>query len=278
MEEKKLSTLILRIVGNIVLIFLAIVVIYPLFFVFLTSVKSNFDVLTNPFGITTFRISNYVEAFKIGKIGQYFVSSVITTLTTLALQMIVIVMASYSLGKLRPWGSYWLEMVYLAGLFITQEMITIPNFATLKAWGVSGTRIALILPYVANGLATATYIMTSFVKSLPKELDEAGLVDGAGIITNLLKITLPLMKPVLATVLIFNFQGVWSEFYWALIEIKDEKIKTLPLGLMNFQSQYNSDYGILCAGLAITIIPVLCLYIACSSQFIGGMTAGAVKG
>ena len=103
-------------------------------------------------------------------------------------------------------------------------------------------------------------------------------MDGAGVVRNLTRITLPLMKPVLATVLIFNFQGVWSEFYWALIEIKKENLKTLPLGLMNFQSQYNSDYGILCAGLCITIAPVLILYLACSSQFIGGMTAGAVKG
>lgn len=135
-----------KILSQIVLIFLAVVVIYPLVFVFLTSVKSNFDVLVNPFGITTFMPENYVEAFRIGKIGQYFMSSVITTLLTLAIQMVVIVMASYALGKLKPWGSPILEVVYLAGLFITQEMITIPNFAMLKAWGLSGTRASLILP------------------------------------------------------------------------------------------------------------------------------------
>lgn len=267
-----------KILSQVVLIFLAVIVIYPLVFVFLTSVKSNYDVLVNPFGIRTFEPDNFVEAFRIGKIGQYFLSSVITTVVTLVIQMVVIVMASYALGKLRPWGSPILEVVYLAGLFITQEMITIPNFTLLKSWGLSGTRTALILPYVTSGIAMATFIMTNFVKSLPKELDEAALMDGAGVVRNLTRITLPLMKPVLATVLIFNFQGVWSEFYWALIEIKKENLKTLPLGLMNFQSQYNSDCGILCAGLCITIAPVLILYLACSSQFIGGMTAGAVKG
>lgn len=265
-------------VSQIVLLFLAVVVIYPLLFVFITSVKSNFDVITNPFGISSFKPENYGKAWQIGKIGKYFMNSVLITFITLAIQMVITVFASFAFGKLNPWGSGVLEIVYMAGLFITAEMITIPNFNTLKEWGLSGTRTALILPYVTSGIAMATYIMTSFVKSLPKELDEAVLMDGANVFQNLIYLTLPLMKPVLATVLIFNFQGAWSEFYWALIEIRKEELKTLPLGLMNFQSQFNTDYGVLCAGLCISIIPVLLLYLKCSSQFIGGMTAGAVKG
>lgn len=272
------KSILLSVVSQICLLFFAVLVIYPLLFVFITSVKSNFDVITNPFGIATFEPQNYMEAWKIGKIGKYFLNSVWITFITLLVQMMIIVLASYSFGKLYPWGSGILEIVYMAGLFITAEMITIPNFNTLKVWGLSGTRIALILPYVTTGIAMATYIMTSFVKTLPKELDEAALMDGANVLQNLIYLTLPLMKPVLATVLIFNFQGVWSEFYWALIEIRKEELKTLPLGLMNFQSQFNTDYGILCAGLCISIIPVLLLYLKCSSQFIGGMTAGAVKG
>lgn len=274
----KKKNILLSAVSQVCLLFLAVVVIYPLLFVFITSVKSNFDVITNPFGISTFEPENYAEAWKIGKIGKYFINSVWITFVTLLIQMVIIVLASYSFGKLQPWGCGILEIVYMAGLFITAEMITIPNFNTLKVWGLSGTRIALILPYVTTGIAMATYIMTNFVKTLPKELDEAALMDGANVLQNLIYLTLPLMKPVLATVLIFNFQGVWSEFYWALIEIRREELKTLPLGLMNFQSQFNTDYGILCAGLCISIIPVLLLYLKCSSQFIGGMTAGAVKG
>lgn len=269
---------ILNILSQIMLLFFAVVVIYPLVFVFMTSLKSNFDVLTHPFTITTFEPSNYVEAWHIGKIGKYFLNSVFVTVVSLAIQLVVIVLASYSLGKLKPWGYKILTIVYLTGLFVTSEMITVPNFMTMKTWGISGTRLALILPYVANGIAMATFIMTNYVKNLPKELDEAALIDGCGVVQNLFRITLPLMTPVIATCLIFNFQGVWSEFYWALIQIRDEGLKTLPLGLMNFQSQFNTDYGILCAGLMISIIPVLALYLKCSAQFIGGMTAGAVKG
>lgn len=273
---KKLS--IQNIFSQCLLILLAVIVIYPLFFVFMTSFKSNFDVITNPFWMTTFEPENYIEAWQIGHIGKYFMNSVYITILTLAIQMVVIILASYSLGKLKPWGTGFLTVFYLTGLFVTSEMITVPNFMTMKNLGLSGSRLALLFPYVANGIAMATFIMTNYVKAMPKELDEAALMDGCGVMKNLTKITIPLMKPVLATCLIFNFQGVWSEFYWALIQIRKEDLKTLPLGLMNFQSQFNTDYGILCAGLAISMIPVLLLYLKCSSQFIGGMTAGAVKG
>lgn len=276
MGKKKIT--ISYILSQVILILLAVVVIYPLFFVIMTSVKSNFDVLTHPFTIHSFKLENYIEAWRIGKIGKYFMNSVFITAVTLVIQMVVIVLAAYAFGKLKPWGHNVLLIVYMTGLFVTSEMITVPNFMTMKELNLTGTRLSLILPYVTNGTALATYIMTNFIKELPKELDEAATMDGCGILQNLYLITLPLMKPVLATITIFNFQGVWSEFYWALIMIKKESIKTLSLGLMNFQSQYNTDYGVLCAGLTISIIPVLLLYLKCSSQFIGGITAGAVKG
>ncbi|MEW4411441.1 carbohydrate ABC transporter permease [Clostridium sp. AN503] len=276
MGKKKIT--ISYILSQVILILLAAVVIYPLFFVIMTSVKSNFDVLTHPFTIHSFKLENYNEAWRIGKIGKYFMNSVFITAVTLMIQMVVIVLAAYAFGKLKPWGHNVLLIVYMTGLFVTSEMITVPNFMTMKELNLTGTRLSLILPYVTNGTALATYIMTNFIKELPKELDEAATMDGCGILQNLYLITLPLMKPVLATITIFNFQGVWSEFYWALIMIKKESIKTLSLGLMNFQSQYNTDYGVLCAGLTISIIPVLLLYLKCSSQFIGGITAGAVKG
>ncbi len=278
MTERKKTGLMGRILSQILLMFLAVLVLYPLFFVFMTSFKSNYDVLTNPFFMNTFEPENYIQAWRIGKIGKYFMNSVVVTLVTLVLQMTVIIMASYALGKLKPWGHRILTIVYLSGLFITQEMITVPNFMTMKNLHLTGSFWALVLPYIANGIAMATFIMTSYVRKLPVELDEAATVDGCGPVGIFTRITLPLMKPVIATCVIFNFQGVWSEFYWALIQVKSEAMKTLPLGLMNFQSQYNTDYGVLCAGLAISIIPVLLLYLKCSDHFIGGMTSGAVKG
>ena len=131
---------------------------------------------------------------------------------------------------------------------------------------------------MASGLITGTYILTNFVRELPKELDEAARIDGAGIFKILWKVDLPMITPALATLVIFNFNGVWSEFYWALIVIKDEALKTLPLGLINFQSQFTSDYGVLTAGLVILTVPVVAVYLFFSRYFIAGISAGAVKG
>lgn len=278
MQAKRAKVLPLRILKQVVLILFALIVLYPIFFVFMTSFKSNYDVIANPFGMTTFQPENYVEAWQVGKIGDYFLNSVYVTAITLLIQMVVIVLASYSFAKLKPWGHNVLFILFLTGLFITTEMVTVPNFSTMKNLGLMDTRISLILPYVSTGIALATYIGTNYIRSLPKELDEAAIIDGCNTIQLLTKIALPLMRPILATIFIFNFQGVWSEFYWALIMIRSEENRTLQLGLMNFQSQYNTDYGVLTAGLVIATLPILIIYLKFSSQFIGGMTVGAVKG
>ncbi|MCR5747209.1 MAG: carbohydrate ABC transporter permease [Lachnospiraceae bacterium] len=266
------------ILSKVLFIILAATVIYPLIFVLMTSLKSNIDVLINPFGIKSFLPSNYINAWHIGNIGRYFLNSVIITGVSMAIQIAAIVLASYSIGKLKPKGSWIIEIIYILCMLVIAEMITLPNFMTIKQWGLSGTRTALILPYITAGIPIGCFIMTAFVRNLPAELDEAARIDGAGIWDNFKAISVPLMKPVIITVFIFNIQGVWSEFYWALIQIKDDSLKTLPLGLMNFQSQYNSDYGILCAGLVIATLPVIILYLKSSAYFVGGLTAGAVKG
>jgi raffinose/stachyose/melibiose transport system permease protein len=268
----------LRVLKQIILILFALIVLYPIFFVFMTSFKSNFDVISHPFGMSTFQPENYIEAWQVGKIGDYFLNSVYVTAITLIIQMVVIVLASYSFAKLKPWGHKVLFILFLTGLFITTEMVTVPNFSTMKNLGLMDTKISLILPYVSTGIALATYIATNYISSLPKELDEAAIIDGCNIVQLLTKIALPLMRPILATIFIFNFQGAWSEFYWALIMIRSEENKTLQLGLMNFQSQFNTDYGVLTAGLVIATLPILIIYLKFSSQFIGGMTVGAVKG
>jgi len=257
---------------------MAFFVLYPLFFVLMTSFKTNSDVILHPFGINTFEPMNYITAWNTGKVGSYLLNSVITTIVTLCFQIVIIVLAAYAFGKLKPWGYNALLSLLLMTMFVTSEMTTVPNYVTVRDLGLMGTRWSLIVPYVASGLITGTYILTNFVRELPKELDEAARIDGAGIFKILWNVDLPMITPALATLVIFNFNGVWSEFYWALIVVKDEALKTLPLGLINFQSQFTSDYGVLTAGLVILTVPVVIVYLFFSRYFIAGISAGAVKG
>lgn len=244
----------------------------------MTSLKKTTDVITRPFALTKLMLDNYTVAWKLGHVAEYFFNSAIVTVATLVLQLVITIMAAYAFGKLRPWGHNGMLLLYLTALFITIEMTTVPVFMLLKDLGLIHTRWGLILPYTASGVVIGIYIMTNFVKGLPKEVDEAAIVDGASFLNILLKIDIPLISPVIATVVIINFQHTWSEFYWALIAVKDEAMKTLPLGLINFQSEYGSDYGVLAAGLMILTVPVLIVYLYCSKYFIEGVAVGAVKG
>jgi len=256
-----------------------IVVLYPLVFMLMTSLKANFDVLRNPFGITKVYFNNYVDAWRIGRVGRYFFNSVKVTFFTLVYQIIIISLASYALGKLRPWGYQIIFSVILMMMFVTTEMVTVPNYVTIRSLGILGTHAGLIVWYTASGLVMGIYVLTNFIRSLPKELDEAALIDGAGIFQIMIRIDLPLVLPALATLVIFNFNGVWSEFFWALITInRYDALKTLPLGLINFQSQFTSNYGVLTAGLCILTLPVVVVYLFFSKYFIANISAGAIKG
>ena len=263
----------------IILTIAGILVLYPLIFMLMNSLKTNTEVLSNPFGITRVYFNNYLDAWRIGRVGSYFFNSVKVTLITLMIQITVISLASYAIGKLKPWGSGIIFSVILMMLFVSTEMVTVPNYVTIRRLGILGTHAGLIVWYTASGLVMGTYILTNFIRSLPKELDEAALLDGAGIFQIMVLIDLPLVLPAMATLVIFNFNGVWSEFYWALITInRFDALKTLPLGLINFQSQFSSNYGVLTAGLCILTLPVVVVYLFFSKYFIAGITQGAVKG
>ena len=268
-----------RIIYYLILLIIGILVLYPLLFMFMTSLKANTEVFNNPFGITKIHFENYLDAWRTGRVGSYFLNSVKVSFLTLMYQIIIISLASYSIGKLKPWGSGIIFSAILMMMFVSTEMVTVPNYVTIRSMGILGTHAGLIIWYTASGLVMGTYILTNFIRSLPKELDEAAIIDGAGIFQIMISIDMPLVMPALATLVIFNFNGVWSEFYWALITInRYDKLKTLPLGLINFQSQYTSNYAILTAGLCILTLPVIIVYLFFSKYFIANITQGAIKG
>lgn len=263
---------------QLIMVTMALILLYPLFFVLMTSFKTNTEVIKYPFQFTSFQINNYVVAWRLGKVGKYLFNSVIVTSVSLVFQLALIVLTSYSLGRLKPWGYNTIIIIYLSAMFVTTEITTIPVFMLLKNINLINTRWSLILPYTAMGLVFPIYITTNYISGLPKEIEEAAIIDGCGVFQTLFRVDLPLITPILATVIIINFQAVWSEFYWALIAVKDELIKTLPLGLINFQAQYSSNYSILSAGLVILTIPILIIYLSASRYFVEGITMGSVKG
>ncbi|MDR0599048.1 MAG: carbohydrate ABC transporter permease [Treponema sp.] len=277
-KNEKAGTVFFKIAGVIIAAVFAAAVIYPLVFIVMSSLKTNNDIIMNPFGMASFNPGNYFRAWNIAHIGRYFLSSAYVSLMSLLISLLVIIPAAYALGKLKPHFGKIIMAVLLSGMFITSEMTTIPNFTLLKSWGMYNTHWGLILPYVAAAMVLGIYILAGYVELMPREIEEAALIDGAGVFRTMVSIDLPMMLPPVVTVAILSFQNFWSEFYWALIIIQSNALKTLPLGMMNFQSQYATDYGILSAGIVIMTIPLVALYIFGSERFVGGVTAGALKG
>lgn len=265
----------------VLLTLITLIILYPMLYMILNSLRSTKEIMLYPTRLWpagSFQWSNYTDAFHIGKVSLYFMNSVKVTGATLICQMFVVTLAAYALGKWKPPGYRILFVLFLATLMITSEMTTIPVFLMLRGFDLLNTHQGLILAYVGGGIGMAIYLIKNFVETLPKEMDEAAKMDGAGLLRVFWSIDLPLIVPVLAVVSIMSFVGVWSEFFWALITISDNKLKTLPLGLLNFQSQYNTNYGVLLAGLTIVTLPSMLVYLLFSRYFVEGITAGSIKG
>ncbi|MBC8041699.1 MAG: carbohydrate ABC transporter permease [Opitutaceae bacterium] len=261
-------------------------VVYPMAWVAYSSLKTDEAIFREAFALPPFddlQTGNYARAWNEAKFGDYFFNSVVVTLSSVTLIVLLGAMAAYALARFyHPLGKgvFWL---FLAGLMIPVQLSIVPLFFELKALGLLNSRLGLILVYTANGLPFAIFILAGFFKSLPRSLYEAAVVDGCSEASAFWKVMLPLARPGLVTVAIFQFIGVWKEYFFAFMFTSGDagaSVRTLPLGLANLSitSQYRSDYGMLFAGLVIVTIPILIVFIALQKQLVKGVTAGALKG
>ena len=192
-------------------------------------------------------------------------------------------LAGFALARFRLPGCRAVFWLFLAGLMIPAQLSVVPLFFEMRALGLLNSRAGLILVYTANGLPFAVFILAGFFKTLPRALYEAALVDGCGEFSAFRRVLLPLARPGLVTVAIFQFIGVWKEYFFAFMLTSGAtgaEVRTLPLGLANLaiSSQYHTDYGELFAGLVMVTVPILAIYLLLQRHIVKGVTAGALKG
>lgn len=222
---------------------------------------------------------NYPNAWKATHIGTLYGNSIFVSTVAMLATVALSSLAGYGLGRLRFMGRGLIYALLLAGLTIPLQIALIPLFINLKALHLLNTPWALIGPYTGFGLAFGTYVMKGFFEKLPRELEEAARMDGAGEFRIFAQIMLPLTRPALATVAIFLFLQNWNEFLFALTFITEERRRTLPTGIYALIStEFYGNYPLLAAALVIFSLPVLVLYLIFQRQFIAGLTAGATKG
>lgn len=261
------------------LIIFVIINAYPILWMAINSFKSEKEFATNQFGFPkVFVLENYTAAWEIANLGVLFKNSIFITVTATLLTVFIGALASYFLARFDFKMSKWLYGFFIFGLLIPIHATLVPMFILMKNLGLLNTPITLLFPYIAFHLPITIFILTSFMKAFPKDIEESAIMDGCGIFRIFWSIILPMSRPALATVMILNFIYNWNEFSFALVLINDPELQTLPLGLANFAGQFTTNYGAQMAGLTMSLVPIVIFYIMFEKNIVKGMTAGAVKG
>ena len=256
----------------------AAIVLIPLYILVSGSLKDRLSIYTNTFGLPeTWNFSNYTDILKSSDFLRYFLNSFIVVTISLILVLIIGVMVSYSLAQWQSKFSSFLYIFFIAGMMIPIKIASIQLMQIMKTLGLINTIWALIPIYVAMGIPIAVFILTEFIRQIPHDLIDAALMDGSGRFRILASLIVPLTRPAMATVGIYNLIPFWNDLWFPLIMISDEKSKTLLLGVTRLFGQYQTDWSKVLAVLTLSSLPVLILYLFMSQQFIKSMTSGAIK-
>jgi raffinose/stachyose/melibiose transport system permease protein len=255
----------------------AAVALAPLVLMALGSLRTEQDLADKPIGLPLHpAFENYAKAWSEGGFSSYFVNSIVVTVGSVVLGAGVSVLAAYPLARYRFRGRGLLTAYFLAGLMLPIRLGIVPVFYLLNSIGLIDSKIGLICVYAASGVPFSIFVLTAFFRQLPMELEEAARIDGAGEMRIFAQIMVPMVRPALTTVALFQFIPLWNDFFFPLVLVEDPNF-TLPVGLTRFVAEFESSYAELYAGLVITTIPLVLLFLLATKQIVAGLTAGMSK-
>lgn len=258
----------------------AFIQLFPLYWLLTYSLKTNGEILgENVMGLPFVpQWSNYVKVVTSSDIPLYFLNSVIFSVVTVVTVGILSAMAAYAITRMTWKLSAPTFLFFSIGIMIPTHAALLPLFQVLDAVGLKGGYVGLMLPYIAFALPMSIMILSSFYRTIPKELEEAACIDGCGIYQAFFRIILPMVSSALATASIFTFLGTWNELLFATTLLDVDRYRTLPVGIMAFSGVYMTDLGLVGAGLVIATIPTIVIYTLLSNKVQESLVAGAVKG
>lgn len=258
----------------------AVIMVIPFLYMLSTSFKGQAYVLATPpqFVPHPATLDNYRQAWDSDRFARYFLNSALVATATTALSLLLSSMMAYAFARFRFPGREPMFKVLLLGLMVPAMMLIIPQFVLAKYLHLLDSLTGLVIFYVAGSLALNTFLLRGFMESVPAELEQAMLVDGAGAWTRYWRLVLPLSRPALATATIFTFLAAWDEFPWALTIINTPGRRTLPLAIELFQGENSTLWGLVFAASVVAIVPVIVVFLVFQRHFVQGLTAGAVKG
>ncbi len=254
------------------------IVLGPMLLVVSNALRPTREIFKNPLGLPTSpSFESFVKAWEKANFHVYFLNSLMITVASVLLATAVSALAGYMLGRYKFKGSVFLSAYFLAGLMLPFRLAIVPLFLLLNDLGLIDNRLGLILVYAATGIPFSVFILSSFFRQLPQELSEAARIDGADEMVIFGRIMLPLVRPALATVVVFQFVPLWNDFFFPLVLLRSTDKWTLPVGMTRFFGEFQTDWSTLFAGIIITTLPLIIIFLLATKQIIAGLTAGIGK-
>jgi len=271
----------MSVVTQVLLIFWAVLVIFPFLWMITTSFKTNSEILFSPWDLpSSLQWRNFSNAWNNAHIGRYVLNTLIVITMSLTGTLLVSAMAAYVIARFEFPGNRVLFYLFMAGLMFPVFLGLVPLYFLMGDLHIKDTYWGLALVYIAYSLPFTIFFLVGFFKTLPGEVAEAGIVDGASQFQVFFQIMLPMAKPGLIAMGIFNFLGQWNQYLLPLVLMQDESKRVLSqgLGMLAIQQGYQNDYGALFAAMTITMVPTLVVYVIFQKRLESGLTAGALKG
>ena len=262
-----------------VLIIFFIIMVVPMLWMLLMSFKSTSEIMRGSiFALPeNFNFDNYISAWIQGRIGDYFFNSILVTAVSTFFVILLGVTTAYALARMKWKMRDGVLGFFLLGLMIPMHATLVPVFLTLKSLHLINSYLCLILPYIASGLPMAIYIFKSFIMGIPQEMEEAAALDGCSTERAFISVILPILKPSVITVVILTIMQFWNEQVMASTLLQNPSLNTLPVGLQAFQGEFSVDWGGMCAGIVISALPMLILYMIFNKTIDRSIAAGAMK-
>lgn len=254
--------------------------LFPFAWMALSSIKTLRELYTVPPAWLPHAptMANYWKVLTESNIPRYFLNSFVISAGSTIIALALAIFAAYGFARFRFTGKTWCEAFVLLGQLLPTAAIIVPLYIVLGKLGLANTWFGLILAYLILTLPLSVWMLIGYFSSIPVELEEAAIIDGASRVGVLMKITLPLSLPGVAAVMIYCFVTTWNEFIFALCLATDSRAKTLPIGLSEFSTEFNTDWGAVMAASVLMTLPIIAMFLAMQKLFIGGLTAGATKG
>ncbi len=276
-----------------ILIVFTVIVLLPIVWTVYTSFKTSREFLKNPWALPSgIHWQNYMNALEKGNMIAYFKNSVFVTILGLVFLMVLAVPTAYVTSRFKFRYSKAISILFMSGLFVSQNYIVVPIFLSLNNLQrylnqyvvfqhvqLTNNLIIMALIYAVCALPFTIYLLSGFLKSIPHEYENAAKIDGSSYVKTLIYVIIPMAKPAMITVLLFNFMGYWNEYIMATTLMQEEKW-TLPVGLANLmeQQKFATDWGAMFAGMVIVMLPTMILYTIVQRKLTEGISMGGLKG